>query len=204
MKLIITSIFLSFAFFLSAQSNASKATWLTTKLTELIDDAFHWTPDIDTLNKTIRFQFSFSTSPINESFYLENFPSTAEFIDTSEFYNTINIGYLELNYNDTNNVIKKCYMVDSKYMTSIDSNKVKNEYNHLKIDGEFTQWDADMETSHRAHNLLFEITWLAIIYDTFSAEECYRLRKLLAPSLGAEYFDFIASLIAITRIINYS
>jgi len=202
MKLIITSIFLNFVYFLNAQSNAPKATWLTTELIELIDEAYHWTPEIDTLNKTIRLLFSFNTSPINENFYLQNFPSTAEFIDTSEFYNTINIGYLELNYNDTNNVLKKCYMVDSKYMTSIDSNKVKNEYNHLKTDGEFAQWDVDMETSYRAHKLLSEITWLAIIYDTFSVEECYRLRKLLAPSLGAEYFDFVVSLMAITRIID--
>lgn len=203
MKVVLIIITLCFVFNINAQPNNSEEKWPSSELSSLLDEAYFWTIEIDTLNKMVRIPFTLSTNPDNENYYLKSFPSTSNIIDTSEFYNRINIGYLELNYIDKRNRVKKCYMVDSKYMTDIDSNKVKNEYNQLKLGGEFSEWK-DMETFHRAYRLLFEITWLAIIYDTFSVQECYRLRKLLGPSLGPEYFENLGALITLVKIINYS
>ncbi|MEM6263058.1 MAG: hypothetical protein AAGI38_11165, partial [Bacteroidota bacterium] len=61
----------------------------------------------------------------------------------------------------------------------------RKEFENLRPDGDYAKWDC--QDFEGAYYLFEQITWLTLVYDTFSVEEYETLDYLLVDCLGAEY-----------------
>lgn len=188
----IISFFLLVGSYGFGQSDTINNNWITPNLSTLLTEInYFWKLEIDTSAKKIKIPLTPSLNPYNRGYFIENFPCVQNQIDTNEHYNRVDLGYLEIKFDTDNNPTKKIYLIDSIFLSKIDSNQVRMKYNQLEINGEYANWDCNQTSRTNAYKLFFEINYMTLFYETFSVKEYLKLRKLMGPCLGAEYGEDI-------------
>jgi hypothetical protein len=124
-------------------------------------------------------------NPYNRDFYLKNFPSTKSLIDTSQHYNTIELGSIIGTLNSKGRFEFNNVCNDIEYLTNTNYQEVRKLYEELSLGGDFAQWNC--KNFKEAYLLFEQITWLTYLDRKFTLKEYLSLDDLLVPCLGAEY-----------------
>lgn len=140
---------------------------------------------IDVANNRIKIRMRRATIPYSEEFFIANFHSTQASIDTSQFYNSIDLGEITGTLNKFGDITYKYEFIDEDFLNNVNQEEVRKKFNTLSLDNDFAKWDC--ENFEDAYLFFLKITWLTEVYDTFTVEEYETLIDLLAPCLGPEY-----------------
>lgn len=145
-----------------------------------------WQYQINMESNSIVLPLVFYTNWFNQDFYASNFPWIASSIDTSRFYNRIDVGKIVGSLTDEGIFEYEFIFNEAPYLMHLNLVEIRKTFDELSKDMRYSSWNCGAEKFKEACVVFEQITWATLMHNTLSKNEYLTLIESMVPCLGPE------------------